>query len=204
MRVVPTKRIELRRHNKPKKPKQYDGNVRRLLAKESSKRKKLEALGIDYDFPGYVRIPFYSPLPPDCNCIHSPSHHRRYKYVQRENMLSLIEFHKYIALFSKRVCCQLHDGRPKSPVKLLCVCWIDPKAPCASGSRYIQDPLRLPRAGCRPSASNSHSASGVWCRDKLLLKEINQRRRDKAAIMAGHFRSLIINPSQVRSEWCQR
>ena len=104
----------MRRHNKPKKPKQYDGNVRRLLAKESSKRKKLEALGIDYDFPGYVRIPFYSPLPPDCNCIHSPSHHRRYKYVQRENMLSLIEFHKYIALFSKRVCCQLHDGRLKS------------------------------------------------------------------------------------------
>jgi len=53
----------MRRHNKAKKPKQYDGNVRRLLAKESSKRKKLEALGIDYDFPGYVRIPFSIPLP---------------------------------------------------------------------------------------------------------------------------------------------
>jgi len=53
MKVVPTRRIERRRHNKPKKRQQYEGNVQRLLSAEKAKRKKLAELGIDYEFPGY-------------------------------------------------------------------------------------------------------------------------------------------------------
>lgn len=85
MKVVPTRKIETQRHNRvsaahlatcfaqltflislllsqPKKPAQYENNVKRLLRTERAKRAKLKELGIDYDFPGYVIFP-HTPCP---------------------------------------------------------------------------------------------------------------------------------------------
>ena len=44
---------ELRRHNKAKTASRRQKQLHRLLSCEQKKRAKLQALGLDYDFPGY-------------------------------------------------------------------------------------------------------------------------------------------------------
>lgn len=53
---VPWKKIERLRHNKEKEPQQAEKIAERLVAKETKKRERLSALGIDYDFPGYSAL----------------------------------------------------------------------------------------------------------------------------------------------------
>jgi len=43
-------------HNAPKNQKDVEKNIKNLLKKEEKKRKKLQELGINYDFPGYKSI----------------------------------------------------------------------------------------------------------------------------------------------------
>jgi nucleolar protein 15 len=45
---------ERKLHNKPRTAEQQDARVRKLVASEGRKRKKLAALGIDYEFDGYT------------------------------------------------------------------------------------------------------------------------------------------------------
>jgi nucleolar protein 15 len=52
-RPIPWRLIEKQRFNAPKNAEQQAKVVSGLLSKEKKKRKKLEELGIDYDFPGY-------------------------------------------------------------------------------------------------------------------------------------------------------
>lgn len=49
-------KVEKERHNRTLTPEEHAKAVKRLIAKDSRKRKALEAAGIDYDFPGYVRF----------------------------------------------------------------------------------------------------------------------------------------------------
>jgi len=53
-RKIPVKKIERERHNAPKTDKQQNARKKKLLKNDSKKRAKLEALGIDYEFPGYA------------------------------------------------------------------------------------------------------------------------------------------------------
>jgi len=53
-RVIPWKRIALQEHNKPKTPQEVEMLAERLVKKETAKRRKLQELGIDYDFPGFA------------------------------------------------------------------------------------------------------------------------------------------------------
>lgn len=48
------RKFEQRRHNKPRNAEQTEQVVKRLVSKEKKTRAKLEKLGIEYDFPGYV------------------------------------------------------------------------------------------------------------------------------------------------------
>lgn len=52
-RKVNWTKISMERHNKPKDEEQIKKISTRLLEKEKEKRKKIQELGLDYDFPGY-------------------------------------------------------------------------------------------------------------------------------------------------------
>ncbi|KAJ3050622.1 MKI67 FHA domain-interacting nucleolar phosphoprotein [Rhizophlyctis rosea] len=52
-RVIPHNKIQREKHNKTKTPEQHTKLVDKLVKSESKKRKKLEELGIEYDFAGY-------------------------------------------------------------------------------------------------------------------------------------------------------
>ncbi|KAJ1920387.1 hypothetical protein H4219_001363 [Mycoemilia scoparia] len=54
-KVVPWNKIQRLRHNKKRTPEEHKKAVGKLLAKEKRKRDKLKELGIDYEFPGYLR-----------------------------------------------------------------------------------------------------------------------------------------------------
>ncbi|EDO45906.1 predicted protein [Nematostella vectensis] len=53
-RHVPRRQIDIDRHNKVKTQNEHEKQVSNLLKKETRKRKKLEKLGIPYEFPGYA------------------------------------------------------------------------------------------------------------------------------------------------------
>ncbi|RHY11860.1 hypothetical protein DYB25_004352 [Aphanomyces astaci] len=53
-RPIPYRKLAIREHNAPKTFEQQEANNARLLAKESIKRNKFKALGIEYDFEGYA------------------------------------------------------------------------------------------------------------------------------------------------------
>ena len=53
-RPIPWRLIEKQRFNAPKNAEQQQKVVGALLSKEKKKRKKLQELGIEYDFPGYA------------------------------------------------------------------------------------------------------------------------------------------------------
>jgi nucleolar protein 15 len=55
-KVVPWNKIERERHNAPKTETEHKKSVKALLGREQKKRKALEALGIDYTFPGVQAI----------------------------------------------------------------------------------------------------------------------------------------------------
>ncbi|KNC97019.1 hypothetical protein, variant [Spizellomyces punctatus DAOM BR117] len=52
-KVIPRAKLQREKHNKSPSKKTHDRQVKSLLEKESNKRARLQALGIDYDFPGY-------------------------------------------------------------------------------------------------------------------------------------------------------
>ncbi|KAJ2746022.1 nucleolar protein [Coemansia sp. BCRC 34301] len=54
-RLVPGQRLRAHQAvlNRPRTQEQVEAQVNRLVAKENKKRSKLQAAGIDYDFPGY-------------------------------------------------------------------------------------------------------------------------------------------------------
>ncbi|XP_031552845.1 MKI67 FHA domain-interacting nucleolar phosphoprotein-like [Actinia tenebrosa] len=52
-RHVSRNEIAIKKQNKERNQKEHAANVKNILKKESRKRKKLEKLGIAYDFPGY-------------------------------------------------------------------------------------------------------------------------------------------------------
>jgi len=51
---IPYQRLAKQKHNQEKSPEQVERTVKRLLSKETRKRKKMKDLGIDYDFAGYA------------------------------------------------------------------------------------------------------------------------------------------------------
>lgn len=53
-RPVDWKAVAQRQHNQPKSYEQKKRNLSRLLKKDEKKRQRLEQLGIDFDFKGYV------------------------------------------------------------------------------------------------------------------------------------------------------
>jgi len=53
-RKVNWRGMAIKTHNQPKTPTEQKQTVKRLKNSERKKRRKLEALGIDYDFPGYA------------------------------------------------------------------------------------------------------------------------------------------------------
>jgi hypothetical protein len=53
------KKIEQSKRSVPLTPKVHEEKIKKLLHKDEEKRKKLKTLGIDYDFPGYVRTLYY-------------------------------------------------------------------------------------------------------------------------------------------------
>ena len=57
-RVFPSRVVGRFRHNREKSPEKMKKVENRLLAKEKAKRQELKELGIDYDFPGYVRYAY--------------------------------------------------------------------------------------------------------------------------------------------------
>jgi nucleolar protein 15 len=52
-RQIPWRSIERDRHNADRSTVQQQTRTDRLMKRENKKRKQLEALGIEYDFPGY-------------------------------------------------------------------------------------------------------------------------------------------------------
>jgi len=66
IKVEDWQKFERQRHNQPKTQKQINSIATRLLKNEDLKRKKLEALGIDYEFSGYK------------NAIVPPSKHTKF------------------------------------------------------------------------------------------------------------------------------
>lgn len=52
-RQVPWRSIERDRHNMDRTTDQQDKRLHRLVKREKKKRKQLEALGVEYEFPGY-------------------------------------------------------------------------------------------------------------------------------------------------------
>ncbi|CAG8484388.1 2876_t:CDS:2 [Ambispora gerdemannii] len=46
-------KIEAKKHNRKKTPEEKERQNQRLLLKDSERRKNLQKLGIEYDFPGY-------------------------------------------------------------------------------------------------------------------------------------------------------
>jgi len=57
-KVIPWAKIEREKQQKLKSGAKYQKNVKNLLKKDEKKRKRLQELGIDYDFNGYVSITF--------------------------------------------------------------------------------------------------------------------------------------------------
>jgi nucleolar protein 15 len=53
---VPWRDINRSRHNKVVTEEDYLKHVDRLVKGDDKRRKKLAELGLEYDFPGYVRI----------------------------------------------------------------------------------------------------------------------------------------------------
>mmetsp|Transcript_3153 Transcript_3153/g.4470 ORF Transcript_3153/g.4470 Transcript_3153/m.4470 type:complete len:226 (-) Transcript_3153:273-950(-) len=53
LKVEDWQKLAREEHNKPKTAEQLKKSANRLIKKEDKKRKKLEALGIDYKFPGF-------------------------------------------------------------------------------------------------------------------------------------------------------
>ncbi len=47
-------KVELKKRTNKKSLKQTENQIQKLVKKEEKKRKRLQDLGIDYDFPGYV------------------------------------------------------------------------------------------------------------------------------------------------------
>ena len=52
-RTVPADRMERLRRHKQRTPEQQERVNRKLLQRQTQRRKKLERAGIEYDFPGY-------------------------------------------------------------------------------------------------------------------------------------------------------
>jgi nucleolar protein 15 len=53
-RVLPRKRLHAKRHNRKREPEEQKKLEKKLIKKDSSRKKKLAALGITYDYPGYA------------------------------------------------------------------------------------------------------------------------------------------------------
>lgn len=54
-KTIPWRDINRARHNKVVTEEDYMKHVSRLVKGDEKKKKKLAELGLDYDFPGYVR-----------------------------------------------------------------------------------------------------------------------------------------------------
>jgi hypothetical protein len=50
------KLTDIRLYSQVKTTEEQQKSVKRLLKKEKDRRRKIAALGIDYDFPGYVSV----------------------------------------------------------------------------------------------------------------------------------------------------
>jgi len=50
---APTRKIAKEKHNKPMTEERQQKTSKRLVSKETKKRKRLAELGVEYDFPGY-------------------------------------------------------------------------------------------------------------------------------------------------------
>ncbi|OUM63657.1 hypothetical protein PIROE2DRAFT_43237, partial [Piromyces sp. E2] len=55
-KVIPWAKIEREKQQQLKSGAKYQKNVKSLLKRDEKKRKRLQELGIDYEFSGYVRI----------------------------------------------------------------------------------------------------------------------------------------------------
>ncbi|KAH6569480.1 hypothetical protein BASA83_009908 [Batrachochytrium salamandrivorans] len=53
-KVVPWNKVQRQKQNKPKTLEQWSANTKRLEKNDVKKRKHLESLGIEYEFPGYA------------------------------------------------------------------------------------------------------------------------------------------------------
>jgi len=53
-RVVPRKKTHAERHNRKRDPKEQEKLAKSLVKKDNARKKKLAALGIAYDYPGYA------------------------------------------------------------------------------------------------------------------------------------------------------
>ncbi|KAI9017116.1 hypothetical protein BC832DRAFT_543703 [Gaertneriomyces semiglobifer] len=55
-KVIPWQKVQRERHNKPKSEEQHNKLVQNLIKKEKSKKRRLEELGIEYEFAGYEAL----------------------------------------------------------------------------------------------------------------------------------------------------